>query len=70
MAEGLTGPDACAPRDLAARIESAGVAKAALPVVPLVTPGNVLGGAGGVALAYRLAYSAARQPETTEESRQ
>lgn len=42
MAEGPTGLDAYAPRELAARIESAGVAKAALPLVPLVTLG-VLG---------------------------
>lgn len=46
-----------------------GPAEVAGNLVP-VTLGNVLGGAGGVALAYRLAYSAARQPETTEESRQ
>lgn len=43
MTEGPTGLDAYAPREMAARIATAGVAKAALPLVPLATLGVLAG---------------------------
>jgi formate/nitrite transporter len=48
MPNGPTGLDAYAPREMAARIETAGVAKAALPLVPLAT----LGGLAGVFIGF------------------
>ena len=43
MTDGPTGLDAYAPREMAARIGTAGVAKAALPLVPLITLGVLAG---------------------------
>lgn len=43
MPNGPTGLDACSPREMAARIETPGVAKAALPLVLLATLGVLAG---------------------------